>query len=585
MEFTYPGQYITEKGSGVDVPVGVSTAVGTLVGYFPKGNKNELVAVTTYAEFEKKFGSAKETVENSCDIAKGFFSEGGQLLNVIKACHTEIVATYMWNTYKSCRVDALSTGSASNGMTIQTTHKKLAEAVLSASTFTTSNQVVVDSTDDGWIIGQRVYAYTSTVEMNFLGYIKSVAIGSATTALTLTAVCHTAITADASITVFAPGFDMIVTPNVGKTETFLDVSWEGEGSNSYKQKINNVSSLIEVTIEGTTIAGVAVASDNTAWNIGNETAGAFPLTIATQALDAVTSNALVDGTSVTPELSHYTDAVDVIRETTGISMVMLAVPISLVGDEATIYNHAIAIATSEKRFRLIISIPVESEVSTASMITFRESIVSSSYADLWQGLVYVIDETSGTLKPIDPVGHLCGIACRVIMNEGYWVTPAGVHASFVSTTKVSKSLNDVEHGQVNPKSINCIRKIGSYGLLPFGGRTLSNLSDFRYISTRNTFTFVEQTILMNNLWAVFRPNEQRLWSRLKISMDMFLRSEWKKGAFRGASESEAFYCKTGSALTSAYDIETGVVNIAIGIATQKPAEFVHYTIQPIVAVS
>ena len=145
-------------------------------------------------------------------------------------------------------------------------------------------------------------------------------------------------------------------------------------------------------------------------------------------------------------------------------------------------------------------------------------------------------------------------------------------------TGLSVPFNKGEQDILNPKGINLIRSFPGQGIRVWGARTASSDPGWKYVNVRRLFIFLEESIKANTNWVVFEPNDERLWSRVKRTIDGFLRTMWRDGALAGGSESEAFYCEIGPSTMSQDDIDNGRLICVIGVAPVKPAEFVIFRI-------
>ena len=134
---------------------------------------------------------------------------------------------------------------------------------------------------------------------------------------------------------------------------------------------------------------------------------------------------------------------------------------------------------------------------------------------------------------------------------------------------------------LNPAGVNCIRAFPGRGTRIWGARTLSSDPAWRYVNVRRLFNYVSESINLGTQWSVFEPNDQFLWTTLSISVSTFLRNVWRTGALFGATPDQAFFVKCDKETTTQADRNLGIVNILVGFAPLKPAEFVILTIQQI----
>jgi hypothetical protein len=140
-----------------------------------------------------------------------------------------------------------------------------------------------------------------------------------------------------------------------------------------------------------------------------------------------------------------------------------------------------------------------------------------------------------------------------------------------------------EQGGLNQAGINCIRAFPGRGIRIWGARTLSSDPEWRYLNVRRLFNYISESIMEGTNWAVFEPNDQRLWSSLRISVSNFLTRTWRQGALFGATPEEAFFVKCDAETNPPDVIDAGQVVIEVGISPVKPAEFVIFRISQFTA--
>jgi hypothetical protein len=187
------------------------------------------------------------------------------------------------------------------------------------------------------------------------------------------------------------------------------------------------------------------------------------------------------------------------------------------------------------------------------------------------------------LRSFAPCGVVAGIIAKTDAQRGVWKAPAGIEAILVGVPELEYSLTDNQNGDLNPLGINCLRTISPAGRIVWGARTLKgadNLANqWKYLPVRRTALYIEETLYRNSKWAVFEPNDEPLWSQLRLSIGAFMHDLFRKGAFQGSTPKEAYLVKCDRETTTQYDIDRGIVNIIVGFAPLKPAEFVIIKIQ------
>jgi len=187
------------------------------------------------------------------------------------------------------------------------------------------------------------------------------------------------------------------------------------------------------------------------------------------------------------------------------------------------------------------------------------------------------------LRSFGASGVIAGLYARTDSNRGVWKAPAGTEANLRSVSQLEDVLSDRENGVLNPLGINCLRNLPVYGNICWGGRTLAgadaNASEWKYIPVRRLALFLEESLFRALHWVVFEPNDEPLWAQIRLNAGAFMNNLFRKGAFQGSSPREAYLVKCDKETTTQNDINLGVVNILVGFAPLKPAEFVFIKIQ------
>jgi hypothetical protein len=144
-------------------------------------------------------------------------------------------------------------------------------------------------------------------------------------------------------------------------------------------------------------------------------------------------------------------------------------------------------------------------------------------------------------------------------------------------------MTDLENGRLNPLGINCLRSFPIIGRVVWGARTLRGADaladDWKYIPVRRLALFIEESLYRGTKWAVFEPNDEPLWAQLRLGVGAFMQNLFRQGAFQGKSPREAYFVRCDKDTTTQNHINLGIVNIHVGFAPLKPAEFVIIKIQ------
>jgi phage tail sheath protein FI len=187
------------------------------------------------------------------------------------------------------------------------------------------------------------------------------------------------------------------------------------------------------------------------------------------------------------------------------------------------------------------------------------------------------------LEEFAPCGAVAGVMARTDSTRGVWKAPAGQEATLVGVPALSVSLTDAENGQLNPLGVNCLRAFPLIGRVVWGARTLEGAdqqaSEWKYVPVRRTALFIEESLYRGTKWVVFEPNDEPLWAQIRLNVGAFMQNLFRQGAFQGKTPREAYLVKCDKETTTQNDINLGIVNILVGFAPLKPAEFVVLKIQ------
>src|SRR6202000_1152058 len=191
--------------------------------------------------------------------------------------------------------------------------------------------------------------------------------------------------------------------------------------------------------------------------------------------------------------------------------------------------------------------------------------------------------TGNVSRTYPPSGFVAGLYAATDASRGVWKAPAGTSVALVGATGVSVPLNDAQNGQLNPVAVNCIRNFSVYGTVIWGARTTQGNdeigSQWKYVPIRRLALFIEESLYRGTKWVVFEPNDEPLWASIRLSIGAFMHDLFRQGAFQGATPRDASFVKCDHDTTTQNDINLGRVNIAVGFAPLKPAEFVVITIE------
>lgn len=254
----------------------------------------------------------------------------------------------------------------------------------------------------------------------------------------------------------------------------------------------------------------------------------------------------------------------------------------------TLWGPASIYCGQRRAFLLMDAPPTWTSNSRPEVITdtskktkeLRFGIDKKNSAVFYPRLIYV--NGAGVKKSIGAAGALAGLMARTDSERGVWKAPAGIEADIRGIVGLEVNLTDTQNGVLNKLAVNCIRTFPN-GFVNWGARTNfgsdDDQSEWKYIPIRRLALFIEESLYRGTKWVVFEPNDEPLWAQIRLNIGSFMNSLFRQGAFQGKTPQEAYFVKCDKDTTTQNDRNLGIVNIIVGFAPLKPAEFVVISIQ------
>jgi len=248
-------------------------------------------------------------------------------------------------------------------------------------------------------------------------------------------------------------------------------------------------------------------------------------------------------------------------------------------DPNSIFAAAMDYCTLKRAFLLIDPPPDVVDVSTATDWKSSGLTVHEPNGAAYFPRLRLPDPLNNyQLRTFAPCGVAAGLYSRIDSSRGVWKAPAGTEATLSGVQGLVYKLSDAENGALNPLGLNCFRSFPIYGMVGWGARTLvgsdAEGSEWKYVPVRRMALFLEESLYRGTKWVVFEPNDEPLWAQIRLNLTAFMMSLYRQGAFQGTKPSDAFFVKCDGETTTQDDINRGMVNILVGFAPLKPAEFV-----------
>ncbi|WP_405926473.1 phage tail sheath family protein [Streptomyces sp. NBC_00035] len=602
---TYPGVYVEELPSSVRTISTVTTSVTAFVGHTRRGPVNEPVRVTSFTEFERRFGglSAQSAVGYA---VHQFFGNGGTVAVIVRVAKA--------NTGKAACVTLESTEGHSESAVLEAHAKE-------PGVWGNGLRVAVDydtpHPDDTFNL--RVYDARGQARESFTGLSLDPASGRYAPTLVNTGSRLIRVDVvgegrpDPSGTVSKPfGHELPdlavdLTVKIGEVErefTLYDPECDGEAPRTVtelalllERKLRALPDApgkhafagAEVTAFGRRLQVVAGSTDpedvvrfvgECANDLGLEASvnpPVFPL------------NGGQDGEAPGPR-----DLIGSETDKTGIQALLDVADVNLLAlpelaayestdDMVTVVSAAQRLCEQQRIFLLVDAPGSWGSVDAARAGLSAFDAVRGNHAGLYFPHLQLTDPLTGRLRSFPPSGAVAGVFARTDSERGVWKAPAGTEARLAGVHSLTVQLTDRENGLLNPLGVNCLRTFPMVGPLVWGARTLEGSDaldgDWKYVPVRRLALHVEESLQRGLQWVVFEPNDENLWQQIRLSASSYLHTLFRQGAFKGSTPREAYFVKCDKDTTTDEDIANGVVNVLVGIAPVRPAEFVIVKIQ------
>lgn len=513
---TYPGVYIEEVPSGVRTISGVATSITAFIGRALRGPVNEPVIINSFGDFERHFGGLWYDSTMSYAV-KDFYMNGGSQAIIVRIHHDANVARLI-----------LPAGSPPDVLVLEATSP-----------------------------GEWGNSLSASVNHNTQDPTKLQDSPPTTPNQTV--------------------FNLIIYENGTKAEEYLNVSIV-ETEVRYLPRVLEQSSALVRVAKNSTSDDLMVPE-----NLPLETE---------ELIQAINGS---DDTTIDPNdfisSPESKKGIYALEEADLFNLLCIPPPKRHENTIASIYQAAMQYC-KKRRAMLIVDPPFEWGASSATAVskaitglgTLGLSGEEARNAALYFPRVRQPDPLRKfQLDTFVPCGIIAGVISKTDTSRGVWKSPAGTDASLNGIQGLQVKLTDDENGQLNPIGINCLRSFPVIGHVIWGARTLrgaNQLADeYKYLAVRRTALFIEESLYRGTKWVVFEPNDEPLWGQIRLNIGAFMHNLFRQGAFQGTTPKDAYLVKCDKETTTQNDINQGIVNILVGFAPLKPAEFVIIRIQ------
>lgn len=555
---TYPGVYVEEIPSGVRTITGVATSITAFLGRALRGPANVATIINSFADFERIFGGL--WVDSSLGYAvRDFYLNGGSQAVIVRLYHAD---------------------PGDPAATPPVTGKPSRSKVVAG------NATLVAAYEGSWGANLRATTDTDVSEdvANRLGLAKADLF-------------------NLTVRDAGPG---------GITERFLNVSykdsprrvdhvldaesrlvrWDGDSPIDPANPPAIMADSDDVTKAEKVLADALKADPQVPGDISNARTA---LDNAKKAMDEAVSDgiALTKKDDFTPN-NAQTDkkglyALEQLFARDGLFNLLCIPPYLATGDVDPSLVAEAGAYCQMRRAMLIVDAPISWTDKTIARDQFTDPNndnvgIRSSYAALFFPRLRQRNPLhDDQYETFAACGAVAGVFARTDTQRGVWKAPAGLDATLVGVPQLSVPLTDDENGELNPLGINCLRSFPVAGRVVWGSRTLrgaDQLADeYKYVPVRRLALYIEESLFRGLKWVVFEPNDEPLWAQIRLNAGAFMHNLFRQGAFQGSSPRDAYFVKCDKETTTQNDINLGIVNIVVGFAPLKPAEFVIIKLQ------
>ncbi|NEO19104.1 MULTISPECIES: phage tail sheath C-terminal domain-containing protein [unclassified Moorena] len=536
---TYPGVYIEEIPSGVRTITGIATSITAFIGRALRGPVDEAVLINSYGDFERRFGGL--WVDSTLGFAvRDFYLNGGS--------QAVIVRLYQPDADPAKSLATLTLGSAPNTLTLEA------------------------ASEGAW--GNNLRARID----------------------------HDLAVSDAQA-ISEKLFNLSVQDtSTGEIETFRNVSVMPGHARQVDNVLKNQSKLVRVSgalpaerpddsdaalnqAIATGSAPGATDAEKQAQATAEAELKKDPFESAQRSTGVADADKASDGQALTE--ANFTGSGTEANKTglyaleqADLFSLLCIPPYNSTNDvDASLIDAAIAYC-QKRRAMLLIDPPSTWTDKDKAKTGIKSEVGSTSEnaAIFFPRLKQANPLKDNQVEEFVPCGTVAGVFSRTDGDRGIWKAPAGLEATLVGVPQLSVSLTDAENGELNQLGINCLRTMPAAGRVIWGSRTRVGddrlASEWKYIPVRRLALYLQESLYRGTQWVVFEPNDEPLWSQIRLNLGAFMNNLFRQGAFQGKSPAEAYFVKCDKETTTQDDINLGIVNIMVGFAPLKPAEFV-----------
>ncbi|GAB3170301.1 phage tail sheath subtilisin-like domain-containing protein [Myceligenerans halotolerans] len=502
---SHPGVYITEVPSGNRAITGVATSITAFVGVAGRGPANEPVPISSYADFERRFGGLARNSGLGYAVRDFYLNGGGRAIVVRVAPSGADSATL---DVGDLSLEANGPGSWADTLEVEVQHLPTAEAD------------DVAAGQGGGIQGSDLFTLL----------IRE-----------------------------APGED--------PAETFRNVT------------MVDGPRRVDRVLEASLLLHAAAAP---AEGDARPASGNFAVAAADQGSDGGT---IAGSDYASAALESSRGGIYALEDADLVNIIVIPPPTPAGALPPAVWSSALAYAVTRRAFLLVDPPPAATPADAEAFASDNglTGIAARNAALYYPRVRHADPMRGGSIGTFAPSGVVAGVLARTDASRGVWKAPAGLEAAMTGVVDLERHLSNDQNGDLNSSGVNALRAFRDAGSVVWGARTLRGADvladEYGYVPVRRFALFLEESLYRGTQWVVFEPNDEPLWAQIRLTIGGYMQDLFRKGAFQGSTPREAYFVRCDAETTTQYDIDRGIVNIQVGFAPLKPAEFVIISVQ------
>lgn len=563
---TYPGVYVEEIPSGVRTITGVATSITAFVGRALRGPTNTAVTLNSFGDFETTFGG----LSNECALGfavRDFFLNGGAQAVVVRLYHADpgnpngnppvpAPAVKRLIAIGGFKFTAASEGKWGVNLRVALDVDNVSDAAAAALGVQKADLFNLTVRD---VSGSRAERFLNLTVKDSARRVDRV------------------LASESTLLRYDGAADPATAVAAGKDALSVKEDAYAAAKKALVDK-QNADPAADVTAETAAVTAAKTALDTALSDAAKAVSDGLPLAVS----DFLPANGEADKKGL-----YALEQIDLFN-------LLVIPPYRSFVDPIDVDPNLVSAAAAyveKRRAMLLLDAPKDwnsKDVAKTKFLDANQDAIgtSSRNAALFFPRIKKPNPLrDNQIETFAAAGSIAGVFARTDAQRGVWKAPAGLDATLSGVPQLAVPLTDAENGELNPLGINCLRAFPGAGRVIWGSRTLKGADqladEYKYVPVRRTALYIEESLYRGLKWVVFEPNDEPLWAQVRLNVGAFMHNLFRQGAFQGSSPRDAYFVKCDKETTTQNDINLGIVNVVVGFAPLKPAEFVVLKLQQI----